>query len=232
VRPRYTSRQACKLARAVSICSRACYQLQLLCDFPLALEQRQRPRAEVALANPPLVVLLSQDRTYQLDGRRFIRADLRRLGFPFNLLFSHPSGLFNQSFCQCSAKEVAWESTSSSAASISLVSLGKRVPKPAVGLLHILGQVLSSPSSPTPNTLGRRRAFSSCRTSRSLRRRRGARRAHVTLIATEWEQVRTLDVGCAAALMKASKLLMDGRNALEPDLVLEAGLLYHRLGRG
>jgi hypothetical protein len=41
-----------------------------------------------------------------------------------------------------------------------------------------------------------------------------------------------LDVGCAAALMKASKLLMDGRNALEPDLVLEAGLLYHRLGRG
>jgi hypothetical protein len=43
--------------------------------------------------------------------------------------------------------------------------------------------------------------------------------------------VHTLELGHAVALLEAPKLLMDGRNALELNLALEAGPLYRSFGR-
>jgi UDPglucose 6-dehydrogenase len=56
--------------------------------------------------------------------------------------------------------------------------------------------------------------------------------AHAAVIVTEWEEIRTLDLRRAAALMEAPRLLVDGRNALDPALALEAGLAYRGFGRG
>jgi UDPglucose 6-dehydrogenase len=56
--------------------------------------------------------------------------------------------------------------------------------------------------------------------------------AHATVIVTEWEEIRTLDLRRAAALMEAPKVLVDGRNAFDPASVLEAGLAYRGFGRG
>ena len=56
--------------------------------------------------------------------------------------------------------------------------------------------------------------------------------AHAAVVVTEWEEVRALDLERAAALMEAPKLLVDGRNALDPAACLEAGLLYRGFGRG
>jgi UDPglucose 6-dehydrogenase len=55
--------------------------------------------------------------------------------------------------------------------------------------------------------------------------------AHAAVVVTEWEEVRALDLGRAAVLMEAPKLLVDGRNALEPGSALEAGLLYRGFGQ-
>jgi UDPglucose 6-dehydrogenase len=55
--------------------------------------------------------------------------------------------------------------------------------------------------------------------------------AHAAVVVTEWEDVRTLDLKRAAALMEEPKVLVDGRNALEPVAALEAGLLYRGFGR-
>ena len=52
------------------------------------------------------------------------------------------------------------------------------------------------------------------------------------MLVTEWEEIRTLDLERAASLMEAPKVLVDGRNALDPDAALEAGLLYRAFGRG
>ncbi|HLM76879.1 MAG TPA: UDP-glucose/GDP-mannose dehydrogenase family protein [Rubrobacteraceae bacterium] len=54
---------------------------------------------------------------------------------------------------------------------------------------------------------------------------------HAAVVVTEWEEVRSLDLERAAALMEPPKLLIDGRNAVEPEAAREAGLLYRGFGR-
>jgi UDPglucose 6-dehydrogenase len=56
-------------------------------------------------------------------------------------------------------------------------------------------------------------------------------RAHAAVVVTEWEETRTLDPGRASALMEPPKLLVDGRNALDPKTAAAAGLLYRSFGR-
>jgi UDPglucose 6-dehydrogenase len=56
--------------------------------------------------------------------------------------------------------------------------------------------------------------------------------AHAAVLITEWEELRTLDLKCAAALMEEPKVLVDGRNVLEPASARDAGLIYRGFGRG
>jgi len=56
--------------------------------------------------------------------------------------------------------------------------------------------------------------------------------AHAAVVVTEWEEVRTLDLRRAASLMEDPRVLVDGRNVLDPAAALEAGLLYRGFGRG
>jgi UDPglucose 6-dehydrogenase len=58
------------------------------------------------------------------------------------------------------------------------------------------------------------------------------RGAHAAVVVSEWEEVRTLELKRAGALMEKPKALVDGRNAFEPALALEAGLCYRGIGRG
>ena len=58
------------------------------------------------------------------------------------------------------------------------------------------------------------------------------RGAHAAVVVTEWEEIRSLDLRRAASLMEASRVLIDGRNVLDPEAALEAGLLYRAFGRG
>jgi len=58
------------------------------------------------------------------------------------------------------------------------------------------------------------------------------RGSHAAVLVTEWEEIRTLDLRRAAELMEAPRVLVDGRNALDPETALEAGLLYRAFGRG
>jgi UDPglucose 6-dehydrogenase len=58
------------------------------------------------------------------------------------------------------------------------------------------------------------------------------RGAHAAVLVTEWEEICTLDLERAASLMEPPKVLIDGRNALDPRAALEAGLLYRAFGRG
>jgi UDPglucose 6-dehydrogenase len=55
---------------------------------------------------------------------------------------------------------------------------------------------------------------------------------HAAVIITEWEEIRNLDLNRAASLMQEPRVLVDGRNALEPASALEAGLSYRSFGRG
>ena len=55
--------------------------------------------------------------------------------------------------------------------------------------------------------------------------------AHAAVVVTEWEEIRTLDPGRVSALMEPPKLLVDGRNALDPKPAAAAGLLYRGFGR-
>ncbi len=55
--------------------------------------------------------------------------------------------------------------------------------------------------------------------------------AHATVVVTEWEEVRALDLEKAAALMESPKLLIDGRNVYDPKAAAAAGLLYRGFGR-
>jgi UDPglucose 6-dehydrogenase len=55
---------------------------------------------------------------------------------------------------------------------------------------------------------------------------------HAAVVVTEWEEIRGLDPKKAASLMREPKLLVDGRNALDPAAWREAGLLYRGFGRG
>jgi UDPglucose 6-dehydrogenase len=54
--------------------------------------------------------------------------------------------------------------------------------------------------------------------------------AHAAVVVTEWEEICTLDPGRVAALMEPPKLLVDGRNALDPKTATAAGLLYRGFG--
>jgi len=56
--------------------------------------------------------------------------------------------------------------------------------------------------------------------------------AHAAVIVTEWEEIKALDLSKAAELMEPPRLLVDGRNALEPSAARECGLLYRGFGRG
>ena len=56
--------------------------------------------------------------------------------------------------------------------------------------------------------------------------------AHAAVVVTEWEEVAALDLPRAASVMEAPRLLVDGRNALDPGSCLGAGLLYRGFGRG
>jgi len=56
--------------------------------------------------------------------------------------------------------------------------------------------------------------------------------AHAAVLITEWEEIRTLDLNRASALMDEPKVLVDGRNALDPEAAVEAGLSYRGFGRG
>jgi UDPglucose 6-dehydrogenase len=56
--------------------------------------------------------------------------------------------------------------------------------------------------------------------------------AHAAVVVTEWEEIKTLDLFKAAALMEERKVLVDGRNALDPATALDAGLSYRGFGRG
>ena len=58
------------------------------------------------------------------------------------------------------------------------------------------------------------------------------RGAHAAVLVTEWEEIRTLDLERAASVMEAPRVLVDGRNALDPEAALEADLLYRAFGRG
>jgi UDPglucose 6-dehydrogenase len=55
--------------------------------------------------------------------------------------------------------------------------------------------------------------------------------AHAAIVVTEWEEIRTLDLKRAAALMEAPKVLVDGRNVLESGEVRAAGILYRGFGQ-
>ena len=55
--------------------------------------------------------------------------------------------------------------------------------------------------------------------------------AHAAVLVTEWEELRELDLDLAAALMRSPRLLVDGRNALDPASACAAGLLYRGFGR-
>ena len=54
--------------------------------------------------------------------------------------------------------------------------------------------------------------------------------AHAAVVATEWEEVRSLDLERAAALMEHPKLLIDGRNVIDPQVARDSGLLYRGFG--
>ena len=57
------------------------------------------------------------------------------------------------------------------------------------------------------------------------------RGAHAAVVVTEWEEIRSLDLERAASLMEPPRVLIDGRNALEPQAARANGLLYRAFGR-
>jgi UDPglucose 6-dehydrogenase len=56
--------------------------------------------------------------------------------------------------------------------------------------------------------------------------------AHAAVVVTEWEEIRTLNLKRAAALMQEPKVIVDGRNALDPGEVRAAGIRYRTFGCG
>ena len=57
-----------------------------------------------------------------------------------------------------------------------------------------------------------------------------ARDAHILLVVTEWEEIRTLDLARIKALM-ANPVLVDGRNVYDPAAVRALGFEYASIGR-
>jgi UDPglucose 6-dehydrogenase len=58
------------------------------------------------------------------------------------------------------------------------------------------------------------------------------RGAHATVVVTEWEEIRSLDLERATSLMETPRVLIDGRNVLDPHAARANGLLYRGFGRG
>jgi UDPglucose 6-dehydrogenase len=58
------------------------------------------------------------------------------------------------------------------------------------------------------------------------------RGAHGAVVITEWEEIRSLELERVATLMEEPKVLVDGRNVLEPREVRAAGMRYRGFGRG
>jgi UDPglucose 6-dehydrogenase len=56
--------------------------------------------------------------------------------------------------------------------------------------------------------------------------------AHAAVVVTEWEEFRMLDFERVASVMESPKVLVDGRNVLDPDVACENNLLYRGFGRG
>jgi UDPglucose 6-dehydrogenase len=56
--------------------------------------------------------------------------------------------------------------------------------------------------------------------------------AHATVVVTEWEEFRELDLERVASLMKEPPLIVDGRNALDPERVRAVGIRYRGFGNG
>jgi UDPglucose 6-dehydrogenase len=56
--------------------------------------------------------------------------------------------------------------------------------------------------------------------------------AHAAVVVTEWEEFRELDLERVASLMKKPPLMVDGRNALDPERVRAVGIRYRGFGRG
>ncbi len=57
------------------------------------------------------------------------------------------------------------------------------------------------------------------------------RGAHAVVIATEWEQIRSLDLSELKAAL-GYPIVIDGRNCLDGRAAMDAGLHYHGIGRG
>jgi len=55
--------------------------------------------------------------------------------------------------------------------------------------------------------------------------------AHAVVIATEWEQIRALDLSELKAAL-GYPIVIDGRNCLDGRAAMDAGLHYHGIGRG
>ncbi|MGB3681055.1 MAG: UDP-glucose/GDP-mannose dehydrogenase family protein [Rubrobacteraceae bacterium] len=55
--------------------------------------------------------------------------------------------------------------------------------------------------------------------------------AHAAVLVTEWDELRSLDLGRAAGLMESPKLLVDGRNVLDAEAARDNGLSYRGFGR-
>jgi UDPglucose 6-dehydrogenase len=58
------------------------------------------------------------------------------------------------------------------------------------------------------------------------------RGAHAAVVVTEWGEIRNLDLERASELMESPRVLIDGRNALDPQAAAQAGLSYRGFGRG
>jgi UDPglucose 6-dehydrogenase len=58
------------------------------------------------------------------------------------------------------------------------------------------------------------------------------RGAHATVVVTEWDEIRSLDLERVASLMEPPRLLVDGRNAIDPQSAQDSGLQYRGFGRG
>ena len=55
--------------------------------------------------------------------------------------------------------------------------------------------------------------------------------AHAAVLVTEWEEIKTLDLRTRRHAHGGAQVLVDGRNAFEPDSAWEAGLSYTGFGR-
>ena len=55
--------------------------------------------------------------------------------------------------------------------------------------------------------------------------------AHAAVVVTGWEEIKALDPRRAASVMEEPRVLVDGRNVLDPGKAREAGLRYAGFGR-